>query len=590
MPTSCTLILSVLVVAALSYPANPGPYDLPLPDGSALRVWARGDEFTGPRYVDAQGRHVHLHPDGTPSYYDPTGLPGAPLRSRRQALEQAKYSPTTMPGSWEVAPRQRRAAFNEALAEIAPKRSKLPRTEPLVFVLVQYRDWAMGAGMKEHILRSVFNASSSDGDTINSYYAVQSNNKFQFTQARETWGDNDGVIGPITVDCPWTNQTDWSTDPDYTCLQNSSLMGAAQYLDLRSFDTNNDGVVSGAELHIVVVVAGGDMGSSRPGGMSNCPHVWGFACFDCIQVRAQNVTFGEHVFIGEKWGFYCNITFGIGVVAHELGHKLGLPDLYDMDSGKSILGPWCLMDIGLWNNRGFNPSMMSPFCREYLVSIALTDFKELSHSPTITLPPSSMDPDAVRALSCDGVGEYFLVENRQRVGCDKYLRASGVIVWHVNEAAQFSDSNHASAVALIERIQRRNLAVLASHNYTEDFLTTSARQSMYCESGRVLNSLLDNFSSSCVSLSASVDPATLTALEEPWTDADCASCVIGKGGIPVPTQQYSIFEQSGFSLVSMVNLTALKFTDGFSNVLLPWPFTFDAVQYPKALVSERVPP
>jgi M6 family metalloprotease-like protein len=42
-------------------------------------------------------------------------------------------------------------------------------------------------------------------------------------------------------------------------------------------------------------------------------------------------------------GFYNGIN---GVVAHEMGHQLGLPDLYDTYTGLSAVGYWCVMDFG----------------------------------------------------------------------------------------------------------------------------------------------------------------------------------------------------------------------------------------------------
>ncbi len=43
---------------------------------------------------------------------------------------------------------------------------------------------------------------------------------------------------------------------------------------------------------------------------------------------------------------------GLGVFAHEFGHDLGLPDLYDTAGGDNSTGFWTLMSSGSWLNRG----------------------------------------------------------------------------------------------------------------------------------------------------------------------------------------------------------------------------------------------
>ena len=39
---------------------------------------------------------------------------------------------------------------------------------------------------------------------------------------------------------------------------------------------------------------------------------------------------------------------GVGVFAHEYGHDLGLPDLYDYTGGENSTGFWTLMSSGSW--------------------------------------------------------------------------------------------------------------------------------------------------------------------------------------------------------------------------------------------------
>eukprot|EP00727_Mastigamoeba_balamuthi_P014372 m51a1_g956 hypothetical protein (966) ;mRNA; f:309573-312881 len=601
---SALLLLCAAVALVAAAPAFPGPHDLPLTDGTTLRVWNTGDEFTGPRYVDAEGRHVYIHNDGTPSYYGPTGAPAEPLVSRRQAAEQAKYSPSTMPDEWDAEARQRRVRFNEGLSAGAlAKRLKARATEPLVFVLVQYPDFFSRPGTNEHIQKMVFGPSSAAGvgDTINGYYDIASDGKFQWTRAPESSNvSNDGVIGPVTVPCAWVNHSQWGVYPDYSCVERNGLLLAAQYLDLASFDLNGDKFLDGSELHVVLVIAGGELSTLSPAGVMHCPHVWGFMCPGAsFKVTAQGITFGEHVVIGENW-VDCTVPFNIGVLTHELGHTLSLPDIYDQDKGGQWVGPFCLMDGGCWNNGGKNPGMISPFLRSYLGWLTPTVVSPTS-TASISLPPVGNHPNAVLQFGSNpngvdwewdsrhahsGVGEYYLVENRQPVGLDQYADAvgGGVLVWHINEAAA-PQSTHASALSNIEKLVRKTVNAVEG-NRIDDYLTQAGRKTLYCgiDPTVVPNTLLDNESASCVSMSATIDTATGIATIEPWSDAACGSCVFGQGGLAVPTTQYSIIEQFGFSLVPMESNSSLTFYSGFAPVKLPFTFTFGGAAYNEAFI------
>eukprot|EP00727_Mastigamoeba_balamuthi_P014054 m51a1_g9271 hypothetical protein (929) ;mRNA; f:86098-91181 len=593
-------LLFAAVAAVLAVPAIPGPHDLGLPDGSTLRVWATGDEFTGPRYVDAEGRHVLIHEDGAVSYMEADGLPGAPLMSRRHAQQQSKYSAVHLPDEVELEVEQRRARFNQQLQMSASKRAKALPTEPLLFVLVQYPDFPSKPGIREHIMRAVFNESSAAGDTLNSYYLFNSKGKFKFTQAAETSDvANDGVVGPITIDCPWLNHSTWGVYPDYSCLQKKGLLAAAPFVDFKSFDTDGNKVLTSAELHVVLVIAGGDMGAlSPPSAAFKCPHVWGFMQpgADC-KVTAQGITYGEHVVIGENWGPNCNTPFGIGTLAHELAHTMTVPDLYSLDKGESIMGPWCLMDGGNWNNHGYNPGMMSPFVREYLGWLTPT---KVTDKTAIALKPTSVDPDQVLQFGENpngvdwewqvhtGVGEYFLVENRERVGIDSYLTGGGVLVWHINENAPI-ESSRLSSPTLVERIQRKNQEIQSTRRYLDDVLTDSARASIYCSANMLPNTLFDNESQSCVSLSASVDTTTGIATIEPFTDTGCSSCVVGAGGKPLPAVEYSLSEVFGFSFISISDATPITFYSGFASTRLPFAFPFagSTASYTDMFISDN---
>ncbi|MFY1673703.1 immune inhibitor A domain-containing protein [Plantactinospora sp. WMMB334] len=62
---------------------------------------------------------------------------------------------------------------------------------------------------------------------------------------------------------------------------------------------------------------------------------------------------------------------GLGVFAHEYGHDLGLPDLYDTQGGDNGVGFWSLMASGSWLNHGkqdigSTPGYMDPWSKLFL--------------------------------------------------------------------------------------------------------------------------------------------------------------------------------------------------------------------------------
>jgi len=106
-----------------------------------------------------------------------------------------------------------------------------------------------------------------------------------------------------------------------------------------------------------------------------------------------------------------------GVLAHQFGHILGLPTLFDNDSSNGAsqgIGNWGLMGTGVWNGSGYVPAQLSAWCRYYLgwedyVTITQDgqDF-EIDHF-------LNHQEDALRLYKVPiSEQEYFLIENRQQ--------------------------------------------------------------------------------------------------------------------------------------------------------------------------------
>ena len=124
----------------------------------------------------------------------------------------------------------------------------------------------------------------------------------------------------------------------------------------------------------------------------------------------------------------------IGVLAHEFGHALGLPDLYDTDYSSSGSGKLALMASGSWgtsNNSPWYPATMIGWCKEQLGWVDVVeindDFDEVSIEQTYS-------SNIVYRVDHPQVEEeYWLIENRQKIGSDTLMPTPGLTIWHIND-------------------------------------------------------------------------------------------------------------------------------------------------------------
>lgn len=158
-----------------------------------------------------------------------------------------------------------------------------------------------------------------------------------------------------------------------------------------------------------------------------------------------------------------NVQAGIGSIAHELGHYLGLPDYYDTVYGGgqkwsrydvedlSIMchGGWCSVSVD--GNRTFRPSSFDAYSR---VRLGWDDATEVSAEEIYTVKPDNFTSDSpynVLKVKTEDADQYYLIENRQYNGWDEGLKESysekndtgGLVMWHVDEdiIKQFDDRN-----------------------------------------------------------------------------------------------------------------------------------------------------
>lgn len=203
----------------------------------------------------------------------------------------------------------------------------------------------------------------------------------------------------------------------------------AQGFDFSGLDADNDGVVDG----LTVIHAGG--GQEFIG--NNDRYIWSHQW----QLGSGVMYDGKLLLLyhtePERRGWDSRPNSQgltrIGVICHETGHLLGLPDLYDTGYDSKGAGNFCLMAGGSWNgNLGAEPSHMSAWCKTSLGWVLPI---EIGGSGVFMAPAVELTPAIYKLIGGFQPGEYFLLENRQGLGFDAGLPGleRGLLIWHVDE-------------------------------------------------------------------------------------------------------------------------------------------------------------
>jgi immune inhibitor A len=291
-------------------------------------------------------------------------------------------------------------------------------------------------------------------NSVTNYYSEVSGGLISFT------GD---VIGPYTLDHPieWyangcyggASPPSWGLKKTNDAWGDIRTMGAdaldkviaANEVDLKKYD--NKGRFHGY-IDAFIVVHAGDGGEDHilnflPGPEKDhtiwsCK--WVLPGNDPREVKtksAQTVKISPLLTVPE--------TAKLGVCCHEVGHLVfGWPDLYDIGStSRHGIGPWCLMAEGCWGGNpndsahnvpgGSVPCHPSAWCKNnagWVKAIQPTSSGSISLSANVIKAGTTATLGGVEKLWTNGDAaskEYFLLENRQKAGFDKYLPGTGLL-------------------------------------------------------------------------------------------------------------------------------------------------------------------
>ena len=411
-----SLVALLVAMSTFAVPAYRGWQTKSQPDGTTIQLRLVGDEFHH-YWADANGNILKQDANGYWRVVESQPTP-ATIAARRQASAKFQSRPKRAIGDMNFAPRG-------------------------LVILVNFKDSKFNAANTQVAMSDLMNSSNYtyNGATgsVRQYFSDQSDG--QYTPTFD-------VIGPVTLsnNVKYYGANDTYGDdvlPGDMIVEACSIANAQHNVDFTQYDNDGDG-----EVDFVYIIYAGK--GEADGGAENTiwPHNWSLDAAEyydnCSYTESQRRFDGKYInnyaCSGEIDG-QTNKRTGIGTIAHEFSHVIGLPDLYDIDYGQnyeneSTPGVWHVMDGGSYNNNGNTPPNYTIYDKYFL------GWK------TPTNPGATKQNLSLKAVGTTGYNAYqitsdnsllaatnttitYYIENRQNSGWDAGLPGHGLVIWKV---------------------------------------------------------------------------------------------------------------------------------------------------------------
>ena len=400
-----TLLMMLCVNTINAVPAKPGQHrTLTLSDGTTVSASLVGDEH-GHYWAGADGK----------AYQQISGSRFYQAVDKQQVMRVAQQRRTAMNQRRMARMRGRRNA-GQPIGDIRGDKKGL-----VILVNFPAGESEDAVTMKEEHNQALFNdicnkENYSDGDfqgSVHDYFLKQSEGKFNLTF---------DVVGPVTMSQPMSyygknDRAGDDTNPRAMVVEAINLVD--NQVDFGNYDWDDDGYVD--QVYIIYAGKG-----EADGGAANTiwPHEW--------QLSSAVTLDGKKIFTyacGAELNGSGNIC-GIGTMCHEFSHCLGYPDFYDTNYQAPGMFNWDLMDNGSYNGNGYLPAGYTSYERWIAGWMTPT---ELEYTQQIdNLPALQNEAKAYIIYNKGNKNEYFLLENRQKVGWDANIPGEGLLIIHVD--------------------------------------------------------------------------------------------------------------------------------------------------------------
>lgn len=429
-PFTCVIVSLCLFSNAHAVPARNDFFQEFQPDGTRVMVRLRGDEHfnwtedqDGYTVLKAKGwlEFARLNPQGR---LVPSGLKVGLNNPKAYGLR-----PGILPGSAQRAAQAKVSANGSSDVSLA---STIPQgaIRNLV-VLVRFNNHQDRLLPSLTDLDILFNAPGGDPvlaptGSVRDVYLQNSYGRMELNSDIAPW---------ITVSGSEQFYANGASG-DSTLWQalREALDSLDQSLDFRQYDQNGDGFID--SITFLHSGYGAEWGGTDYYGTYYTDRIWSHRwTMQQEWISGEGVAVGNYHISPAVWGKSGTDIGRIGVIAHETGHFFGLPDLYDVDGGGNGIGSYGLMA----NSWGFDggqrcPSSFSPWSKMQLGWISP---QEISQPGEYVIAQSADESDYLMVAGGYADGEYLLIENRQRAGFDCALPQGGLLIWHIDEMADF---------------------------------------------------------------------------------------------------------------------------------------------------------
>ncbi|MBO5304073.1 MAG: M6 family metalloprotease domain-containing protein [Clostridia bacterium] len=221
-------------------------------------------------------------------------------------------------------------------------------------------------------------------------------------------------------------------------LLNSAVQYADDYFDYQGvdLDVNDDGYVDSVSF----VVSGSYTNTTEYWGGLIWPHAWQLDDISKVSTPATSSKTLNGIKVND-YTFTFAKNFSLGLVAHEFGHLLGLPDLYRYDTGTTLIPDRNAnyMPVGFWDlmhREHTTPQYVTTYLRYKYLNFALgTQIKEITESGTYTLNPTATalqtETLAYKISVSDKESIYIEYRLRSSSPYEKMLPSDGILVYRI---------------------------------------------------------------------------------------------------------------------------------------------------------------